>query len=297
MAALEPESETAVQTPEVIVPEPRDHFDFVKMHAPAEREGFASSSGHALHDKLYAPWPRTLGKKASRMARIENEFTHASLTYGEVEYEPFVSLLGVLLDDGLRPGGIFVDIGCGAGKAVFAAAIGHDFDKVVGIEILERLHAINQDKLLPRFENHIRHEVEPESRQHCDVEFIVGDATVIDWSDARVAFANSTCFDEHLMQKITDKAALLAPGSYFVTTTTALKSEHYELRWKGFMRETWGEATVFVQRRVEPPEGESADDASGGTANSANKLLQSSMRNLRLNAANNRAAKPPLTKL
>ena len=271
-----------------VVPDIRDHQAYLAERAPAEREGFESSAGHKLFKHLYAPWPKTLGKKASRLAREENEFTHSSLVYGEVEYEPFVALLGVLLEDGLRPGGVFVDVGCGAGKAVFAAAIGHDFDKVVGIEILERLHDINADDLLPRFENHVRHEVMPESRQHCDVEFVLGDATVLDWAEARVVFANSTCFDEALMVRLADRAAALAPGAYFVTTTTALPSDRFELRWKGFMRETWGDATVFVQRRREPGEGEDAEDAS--VASSVNALLRGSLRNLKLNATRERAA-------
>lgn len=158
----------------------------------------------------------------------------------------------------------------------------------MGIEILERLHAINADDLLPRFENHVRHEVMPESRQHCDVEFVLGDATVLDWAEARVVFANSTCFDEALMARLADRAAALAPGTYFVTTTTALPSDRFELRWKGFMRETWGDATVFVQRRREPGEGEDAEDAS--VASSVNALLRGSLRNLKLNATRERAA-------
>ena len=35
-----------------------------------------------------------------------------------------------------------MDVGCGSGKAVFAAALTHDFDLCVGIEILANLHEI-----------------------------------------------------------------------------------------------------------------------------------------------------------
>lgn len=270
------------------LPDIRDHSVYVAERTPAEREGFESSPGHTLWKKLYAPWPKTLGKKASRMARIENEFVHPSLTYGEIEYEPFVALFDVLLADGLKPGGIFVDIGCGVGKAVFAAAIGHDFDKVVGIEILQRLHDISSTDLVRRFEEHIRHDVMPESRQHCDLEFICGDATVLDWSESRVVFANSTCFDAALMSKLEACAKALAPGSYFITTTAPLKSDAFEIRWQGLMRETWGDATVFVHRRCELEEG---DDASQTTAsNSVNALLSASLRGLKMNANSSTSA-------
>jgi len=33
----------------------------------------------------------------------------------------------------------FIDIGCGTGKPVFAAALLHPFKKVIGVEILEDL--------------------------------------------------------------------------------------------------------------------------------------------------------------
>jgi hypothetical protein len=42
-----------------------------------------------------------------------------------------------------------VDIGTGAGRAVFAAALLHDFDKCMGIEILEGLHKASEPVAAP----------------------------------------------------------------------------------------------------------------------------------------------------
>lgn len=42
-----------------------------------------------------------------------------------------------------RPGGLFVDLGCGTGKPVFAAAILHNFEVCVGLELLEGLHKMS----------------------------------------------------------------------------------------------------------------------------------------------------------
>ena len=42
----------------------------------------------------------------------------------------------------------------------------------------------------------------PEAKQRTSIQFLLGDATEIDWSDATMWFANSTCFDEELMRKL-----------------------------------------------------------------------------------------------
>ena len=42
-----------------------------------------------------------------------------------------------------KPGGVFVDIGSGQGKACLAAALMHPFDRVVGIELLMSLNELS----------------------------------------------------------------------------------------------------------------------------------------------------------
>ena len=55
----------------------------------------------------------------------------------------------------------------------------------------------------------------PEPKQKTKVEFLLGDATVYDWSNATMWFANSTCFDEALMLKLATVAGTpaCAPGA------------------------------------------------------------------------------------
>ena len=61
-----------------------------------------------------------------------------SLTYGEIEFVPFLHLLGRL---NLPPGGVFCDLGAGSGRAVFAAALTGLFRACLGVELLPRLCA------------------------------------------------------------------------------------------------------------------------------------------------------------
>ena len=61
-----------------------------------------------------------------------------SLTYGEIEFVPFLHLLGRL---NLPPGGVFCDLGAGSGRAVFAAALTGLFRACLGVELLPHLCA------------------------------------------------------------------------------------------------------------------------------------------------------------
>ena len=65
-----------------------------------------------------------------------------SLTYYEVEYLPFKTLLH---DIGAVDGQIFYDLGCGVGKALVAASLsGIRFMKCIGVEILPTLSSTAQ---------------------------------------------------------------------------------------------------------------------------------------------------------
>jgi response regulator RpfG family c-di-GMP phosphodiesterase len=65
-----------------------------------------------------------------------------SLTYYEVEYLPFQTLLH---DIGAVDGQIFYDLGCGIGKALVAASLsGIRFMKCIGVEILPSLSSTAQ---------------------------------------------------------------------------------------------------------------------------------------------------------
>ena len=59
--------------------------------------------------------------------------------YGEISFESFGSCLEKIRKryGGLKEkGGRFYDLGSGSGKPVFAAALLHDFEKVIGIEVM-----------------------------------------------------------------------------------------------------------------------------------------------------------------
>lgn len=81
--------------------------------------------------------------------------------------------------------------------------------------------------------------------------------TDLDWSDADLVLANSTCFDKILLDQIAEKCSLLKKGSWLFTLTKKLPTaEEPELPknetqdWECVMsikREmSWGQATIHI---------------------------------------------------
>ncbi len=70
------------------------------------------------------------------------------------------------------------------------------------------------------------------------------------WADGDVIFANSTCFDDELMEGMSEEAARLSPGAYFITFTKGLSSDKFEVLERKRYKMSWGPATVFIHRRL-----------------------------------------------
>ncbi|KAK1941027.1 hypothetical protein P3T76_007733 [Phytophthora citrophthora] len=209
-----------------------------------------------IFETLYLEHPLQVAKKTSREERREREFISMSLVYGEIAFVPFKVVLDVLkrwhhvLQ---KPGGTFLDIGSGSGKAVFAAALLHDFDACHGIEVLEGLHGISQE-VLQRWEKMIKPNfVLSMQKKRMRISFTQGDALVVDWPvNADLVFLNSTCFGERLMFALARKLAQCCKsGAIVITATHKLPDTQNfaELRQLTVTQEAWGDATWYLYRR------------------------------------------------
>lgn len=139
------------------------------------------------------PPPHTSRRRDRRALRF------TTLTYGEIEFKPFVKALHMIqheLGGAEHMGGVFYDIGAGTGKPVFAAALHGRFVRCVGIEILDGLFALSQS-LLQQYKREVQPGL-PLQKQATHVDLLHGDFTQMDMSDADVWFANSTCFNEEV---------------------------------------------------------------------------------------------------
>jgi SAM-dependent methyltransferase len=209
-----------------------------------------------------------------------------ALVYGEVDVASFAEIFAAYLPDLPRSGGLFVDLGSGTGRAVFAAWLLHDFEKCVGVELLKSLNDI-ADSTLDKYRagrqnkkpklaaprkgqdkdrsksgkqafHHEQEELdarpavafEPFGLDPSRVEFTLGDLRRFEWSRADCVFCAATCFDGPLLQHIADTAAKLRSGAYLISLSEALKGEHLRLVNSIVFRMSWGRATVHIHQRI-----------------------------------------------
>jgi hypothetical protein len=129
-----------------------------------------------------------------------------TLTYGEIDFSSFADIIYKVKYEykGLSGGELFCDVGSGSGKAVFAAALLHNFQRCVGVEILLSLDAFAKECQLKW----------TGSVANChgtDIEFFGGsflDTSLLDWRDADFLFANSTCYSDDMMIAISELAGM-----------------------------------------------------------------------------------------
>mmetsp|Transcript_22983 Transcript_22983/g.51087 ORF Transcript_22983/g.51087 Transcript_22983/m.51087 type:complete len:292 (+) Transcript_22983:162-1037(+) len=225
-----------------------------------------------IYDSVMSAFPATLGKAVSKREREELSLKAPALVYGEITFEAFGTVIekikkvyglpggghsgpaGVLQSRG----GIFYDLGSGVGKPVIAAAILHNFDVCYGIEILEGLYSVSLDSLNAY---NTKGKAKLASRENdTHVQMIQGDFTKTrtkDWRDADIVFANSTCYDEQLMARMSSVATGMKKGAFFISLTKRLPSTEFDILEYEMYRMNWGEATVFIMQKNCDP----SDDA------------------------------------
>ena len=148
-----------------------------------------------------------------------------TLTYGEIsDIDCLYKIIQFLRSADLLPkNGIFYDLGSGIGRPVFCASLLHPFDKCIGIELLSKLHSISL-QMLNKWTEYIQTH-DASHRHMAQIAFIQGsilDTTLIDWTDGDVVFANSTCFDNSMMQMLFEISQTMKLGSIFITLSQSL---------------------------------------------------------------------------
>ena len=198
----------------------------------------SEGEAEAAYNELFTDTSLEIGKSISKDERDKRNLNEEkSLIYGEVEFNSFYRILRKINPEA---GLTFYDLGSGTGKAVFAARFTQDFARCIGIEILQGLH--NQaSKISQRYNSDFRSVLCSSQRQHAAV--YQGSFLEFDWTDGDVIFANSTCFDDELMESMSRMAEGLRPGAILVTFTKGINSKCFELLEKKREKMSWGPAT------------------------------------------------------
>ncbi|MFA6427513.1 MAG: hypothetical protein WCW16_03670 [Candidatus Magasanikbacteria bacterium] len=164
------------------------------------------------------------------------------LTYGEILLDSFFEMFRDIPLTAQHK--VFYDLGSGIGKAVLAAVLLGNFEKVCGVEILTDLHKIATGVLSDFIDESPT--LFP-SRKETKVILHNGDFFSYNVSDADVVFIQSTCFGEELMAKLSEKLSSLKPGSIIITATYDLPGFSVYASKKYTM--SWGNATFYFHVR------------------------------------------------
>lgn len=179
---------------------------------------------------IFTDYPTNKLKLASIEERKANgKEEDASLTYGELDFDVVNNLVTMLKNQNTRfyaGKGIFLDLGSGCGKACVAAALSHQWEKVIGIETMACLDEAAQ-KANEKYKEVVLAGDPPPDK--AEIQFIKGDfvadlaATLEPFaSQIAVCLAVATCFGDDQLNALATLASKMSDNSLFVTFSQPL---------------------------------------------------------------------------
>ena len=215
-------------------------------------------SAEKKYNALVHNHPLSLGRQLSSNERSRRALTESSLIYGETEFAPLAIALQKIQKayGGLEGrGGRFVDVGAGLGKTLVAAAVCHNWDECVGLEILPDLVASGK-MLCTRYKEIMSNAVGHGAAAAAAIrlEIVAADATGVDWSTADCVFINAMCFHAKLLERISAIADRMEAGTWAITVTRRLPSAEWAiLNQQTFTIASGGSGTYYIHRKMAPP--------------------------------------------
>lgn len=168
--------------------------------------------------------------------------------YGEIDFLSFIRILKMVNP---QPGEIFYDLGCGAGKAVFTAALSFDFDACVGIEYLPGLCRLADRLLHNSTQLAEKTDTDRDSCLHklSAIHFFNDDMLNYDFSDGDIIFINATCFHHYMWEKLTNKLLSLKNGARIIVTSKKINNNQFELIYSDNELMSWGVNSVNIYQK------------------------------------------------
>ena len=224
-----------------------------------KEDGEVFSNEEKMFDTLISTYDTEGAKKMSFEERQrKGQLSTRSLIYGEIRYGPFAEAMNKIKRKygGLSSrGGTFVDLGSGTGKALFAAALCHDFTTCTGIEIVDTLYRVSLSMkrdwdrtIAPTFKRSIDGSPVSDTKIH----LLRGDATTYDLSKTDVVFMCSTVFDFDLMAKFARSAGNMRTGTFMITISKDLPCANWKVLERVTRVVSWGGATMIIQQKIRP---------------------------------------------
>lgn len=144
--------------------------------------------------------------------KLYDHSVSSTLQYAEVDAESLLSLIQNLkdFDIGFTEDAVFIDVGCGPGKTLVVMAIMNVFQRAIGVDINPNMIKL-ANEVVKKYNRSWRSPVDV-----TEMELKTGDGTFYDWSFAQLVYIQATCFSEEMMQRITNMADRMKPGSILI---------------------------------------------------------------------------------
>lgn len=221
----------------------RDELDKLAT-APASATTPASAGLDAKCDKDGAA-----AKPRPVVRALRSGHSPSNFVVGDTEFSSFQSLLQEICDP--EQAEAFVDLGCGRGEVVAAAALFNlaagrrGIASVLGIDLMH--YKTDECK---RLCSRILGMANQTEAMLPSVDILEEDFTQVDWSEASVVYACATCFSEPLMELLREKCQQLRSGAKVVLLDREMdQSCGWTLLLEKMMRTSWGQGRAFAYRK------------------------------------------------
>jgi len=183
---------------------------------------------------------KSKGGSISQEERNDKELHGPEYTYGEIEVIYFIDLLKTVYT---KKGGVFWDLGSGAGKALIAAALGYNsFDEICGVEQLEGLYTLSIET--------INKYCTKTNTDRSLFNVIKGDMRTIDWSNADVIYVSSICFPDDFIKELAEKGKSLKKGTIILSLKVWHPKSEYKIINNIQLKMTWGKTGLYIIEKL-----------------------------------------------
>jgi SAM-dependent methyltransferase len=147
---------------------------------------------------------------------------------------PCITLRTILRNLDIKPGDLFIDLGCGRGQTVYYARLLFDM-KAAGYDLIATF--ILKAKLINCF------------LKISGVDFIMDNILNAELGSAKVVYIVPTTFAADFLEEVNNKLQEAPPGAYIVSVTRPLDESRYELIRKDSLLYSWGRSPVYYYVR------------------------------------------------
>jgi len=167
-------------------------------------------------------------KVISRIYRLLKYNNNREFIYGEIDLLAFHKIIE---KSEPKNGEIFYDLGSGAGKGVFSAALYFDFKVCFGVELMDVLYKKSL-KILDKAKYLLKKSTLPQetySQKLSKIRFLNNDFLAHDFSDADVIYLAATCLSDDTFRDLINKICMTEIGTRVIVTTKKIYNDAFEL--------------------------------------------------------------------